>query len=247
VQGKPTKSSGSDFDRRLAAAQAKQRAGEAELRNRHAAMAERQRQQGRQLAMKHAELKQQQRATKGSGSSDNVVVPGSRKAKRGADPLKETFKQWAKEDRQLATLKKREEAARAQLGRAETARRGRGSRIQSNAELRAREKLGNASMAVFDLEQIVKKRRDQPQPPQSVTGTDRSGTFTKDVPVTGEKNTRTKSALTETDPDELMNSIDSMTEAESMAWLRKLAPSVPREELRRMARESGTTLDELGL
>lgn len=181
-------------------------------------------------------------------SPDNVVVPGSRKNTRKTDPLKALHKEMAAEDRRTASLQKKVDAADLAVDRAAARRRSSGQLTRSMAELKAVERQREADNALFEHKAAISKRREQPRPPQSDTGTNRSGTFTKDVPVTGESNTRNKVLdANERAAQDFSKRMETMTQGEGTTWLKRFSQSIPRDELERMARESGTTLKELGL
>lgn len=84
-----------------------------------------------------------------------------------------------------------------------------------------------ADNAAYEKAMGVNNKQDKPRSPQSDTGTDRSGTFTKKVPVKGEKSTRAngrKAIETEQDYQDFV--------AESTpAIIRKLTKGIPEKDM----------------
>lgn len=160
-----------------------------------------------------------------STPSENVVVPGSRKAGRKTDPLKALFKEMAADDRRTASLSAKAENAKNAYERARERRRAnpKTNRIESVAEGRARAKATEARRALDAHTMAVNAKRNQPQPPQSDTGSDRTQ-FSKDVPVTGEKKSRTKTGLIETEAD-----YAKFVEDSAPALIKRLAKGVSPE------------------
>jgi hypothetical protein len=180
-----------------------------------------------------AEIRRQQNAPWGTSSNlsnapkvlkvtdvspDNIVVPGSRKPSRGGnDPIKMA-------ERERKAQARREQAAKDRLYDRESAE-SKAARTAAQAEVMR-----------------MSQRRENPQSPQSDTGTDRAGTFTKKIPVKGEKSTRSNS------PDDFSEADFEDIKLKALPEiLKRLSRKVPKNDLDRMIRESGTTREELGL
>lgn len=178
-------------------------------------------------------------------SGDNIVVPGSRKAARGKDPLRELHKQMAADDRKTQTLAKRAEAAQNAYERARERRRAnpKTNRIESVAEGRARSKATEARRALEAHKMEVNARRNQPQPPRSDTGTDRSGTFTKKIEVNDGHNTRSQGRKAIETEEDLQDLIAERTPD----IIRKLAKGIPQSDLNDLKAIIGKEMGSEGL
>lgn len=89
----------------------------------------------------------------------------------------------------------------------------------------------------------AKRERDKPQPPQSDTGSDRSGTFTKKVPVKGEKSTRSNGRKAIETEEDLQDFIAEKTPD----IIRKLAKGIPQNDLRDLKAMIGKEMGAEGL
>lgn len=110
------------------------------------------------------------------------------------------------------------------------------------AEKRARNALETARGRLSRL-RFERSQNNTPKPPQSDTGTDRSGTFTKKVPVKGEKSTRSNGRKAIETEEDLQDLIAEKTPD----IIRKLAKGIPQSDLRDLKAMIGKEMGAEGL
>lgn len=100
-----------------------------------------------------------------------------------------------------------------------------------------------ADNAAYEKAMGVNNKQDKPRSPQSDTGSDRSGTFTKKVPVKGEKSTRANGRKAIETEEDLQDFIAERTPD----IIRKLAKGIPQSDLRDLKAMIGKEMGAEGL
>lgn len=163
-------------------------------------------------------------------SGDNITAPGKRRSTK-TDPIGNKA-----ENR----LQGRIDDMKAELSRLE-AERGPGT-AQTSAERRLVNQLQTARQRLTAM-QFERSHRDNPQPPRSDTGSDRSGTFTKKIEVNDGHNTRSQGRKAIETEEDLQDFIAERTPD----IIRKLAKGIPQSDLNDLKAIIGKEMGSEGL